>query len=323
VDYPSGAVFTSPPSPMLAQLDARLPQGERWAYEPKMDGFRGLLWRRDGATQLLSRSGRDLGPWFPELITAAESLPCNTLVDGEIVIADESGLADFGALQQRLTLARKFIGQAVASRAAILLVFDVLELEGEELTTFPLSDRRRVLEQLLAHGHRYLQVVSHTLDVQVAEAWLGVPGLEGVVAKRVDRPYVAGRGRDWVKVKRQRTIECAVVGVTGDLSAPRLVLGLRHDDGRLHHFAVSRPISVEDGGPLATLLAEAGPAEAAIKSRWQHDAVPPWRRVEPKLVCEVRVTNLDLGRWARFPVAFVRWRPDRSPDDCALDQLSS
>jgi ATP-dependent DNA ligase len=183
----SGAVFTSPPSPMLAQLDARLPRGERWAYEPKMDGFRGLLWRRDGATQLLSRSGRDLGPWFPELITAAESLPCNTLVDGEIVIADESGQADFGALQQRLTLARKFIGQAVAARAAILLVFDVLELEGEELTTFPLSDRRRALEQLLAHGHCYLQVVSHTLDVHVAEAWLGVPGLEGVVAKRVGR----------------------------------------------------------------------------------------------------------------------------------------
>jgi ATP-dependent DNA ligase len=101
------------------------------------------------------------------------------------------------------------------------------------------------------------------------------------------------------------------------------VLGLRHGDGRLHHFAVSRPISVENGGPLATLLAEAGQAEAAIKSRWQHDAVPPWRRVEPKIVCEVRVTNLDLARWARFPVAFVRWRPDRSPDDCALDQLSS
>lgn len=104
---------------MLAQLDSRLPRGERWAYEPKMDGFRGLLWRRDGGVQLLSRSRRDLAPWFPELTAAAETLPCNTLLDGEIVIADQSGQADFGALQQRLTLARKFITQAVAARSAI------------------------------------------------------------------------------------------------------------------------------------------------------------------------------------------------------------
>jgi ATP-dependent DNA ligase len=221
---------------MLAQLDSRLPRGDLWAYEPKMDGFRGLLWRRDGALQLLSRSGRDLGPWFPELTAAAESLPCNTFVDGEIVIADESGQADFGALQRRLSLARKFIAEAVAPRPAILLVFGVLELAGEELTTFPLSDRRRALEQLLVPGHPCLQLVAHTPDVQVAEAWLRVAGLEGVVARRVDRPYVAGRGRDWVKVKRQRTIDCAVVGVTVDLSAPRLVLGLRHADGRLHHL---------------------------------------------------------------------------------------
>jgi ATP-dependent DNA ligase len=288
-----------------------------------MDSFRGMLWRRQQAVQLFSRSGRDLGPWFPELTAAAKSLPCKTLVDGEIVIADESGQADFGALQQRLTLARKFLAEAVATRPAILLVFDVLELAGDELEARALSERRRLLERLLAPGHPCLQLVAQTLDIEVAEAWLEVAGLEGVVAKRVDRPYVAGRGRDWVKVKRHRTIDCAVVGITGDLSAPRLVLGLRHPDGQLHHFAVTHPIGAEEGGPLARLLAEAGPVEAAIRSRWQHDAVPPWRRVAPTVVCEVRVTNLDLGRWARFPVGFVRWRPDRSPQDCALDQLSS
>jgi len=101
------------------------------------------------------------------------------------------------------------------------------------------------------------------------------------------------------------------------------VLGLRHADGQLHHFAVTRPIGDEAHGPLPALLAEAGSSEAAIKSRWQHDAVPPWRRVEPRVVREVRVTNLELGRWARFPVVFVRWRPDRSVDNCALDQISS
>jgi bifunctional non-homologous end joining protein LigD len=125
-----------------------------------------------------------------------------------------------------LTLARKFIAQATTARPAILLASDVLELAGDELTALPPSERRRALERLLVPGHAWLQLVAHTPDIQVAEAWLAVPGLEGVVAKRVDRPSVAGRGRDWVKVKRQRTIDCAVVGITGDLSAPRLVLGL-------------------------------------------------------------------------------------------------
>ena len=309
---------------MLAQLESRLPRGDQWAYEPKMDGFRGQLWRRDGVVaQLFSRSGRDLGPWFPEIIRAAEALPRETLLDGEIVISDEGGLADFGALQHRLTLARKFIPDAIQDRPAILLVFDVLQLAGEQLANRPLANRRQVLERLLETGHPCLQLVTQTTDHAMAEGWLSVPGLEGVVAKRLDRPYVAGRARNWIKVKRQRTIECAVIGLTGDASAPRLVLGLRHADGRLHHFAVTLPIGAEAGEPLATLFAEAGPVEAAIRSRWQPDAVPPWRRVEPKVVCEVRVTNLDLGPRARFPVAFVRWRPDRSVDGCALDQLST
>ena len=122
------------------------------------------------------------------------------------------------------------------SRPAILLVFDVLELAGDELAALPLSERRRVLERLLLPGHPCLQLVAHTPDIEVAEAGLEVAGLEGVIAKRIDRPYVAGRGRNWVKVKRHRTIDCAVVGIAGDLSSPRLVLGLRHADGRLHHL---------------------------------------------------------------------------------------
>jgi ATP-dependent DNA ligase len=309
---------------MLAQLASRLPRGEHWAYEPKMDGFRGQLWRRDGpVAQLLSRSGRDLEPWFPEIISAAEVLPRKTLLDGEIIIADDGGQADFGALQHRLSLARRFIADAIQDRPAILLVFDILELAGEKLANRPLSDRRQALERLLDSAHPCLQLVAHTTDYEIAEGWLGLPGLEGVVAKRLDRPYLAGRARDWIKVKRPRTIDCAVVGITSDLASPRLVLGLHHADGHLHHFAVTRPIILHGDELLAALIAEAGTEESAIRSRWQHDAVPPWRRVEPKVVCEVRVTNLDLGRWARFPVTFVRWRLDRSVDDCGLEQLSS
>jgi ATP-dependent DNA ligase len=309
---------------MLAQLEPRLPKGEKWRYEPKLDGFRGLLWRHAGGQcQLLSRNARDLGPWFPELIQAAQVLPPSTLLDGEIVISDATGASDFGSLQQRLSTARSGVRELIRERPAVLLAFDVLKHAGTDLTNSSLHVRRRELEQLIDGLHPCLQLVAHTADASTAEDWLLLPTLEGVVAKRVDRPYTSGRVRDWVKVKRQRTVDCVVVGLAGEAATPKLVLALRHADGRLHHFAVSRPIAQEFAGPLSEVLTEAGGEEPAIRSRWQHDAVPPWRPVPARLICEVRVTNLDAGRWARFPAVFLRWRPDRDAEECGLEQLAT
>ena len=322
--YPPAPVLVFPFPPMLAALKHSLPIGDQWLYEPKLDGFRGLLRHgTNGHVQVLSRNLRDLAPSFPELVQAAPSLPAGTLLDGEIVIADESGHADFGALQQRLTVARRAAGQVALRRPAVLLVFDVLELGGVPLTELPLRNRRKRLEDFLPGLHPSLQLMTQTRDLALAQQWLALlPAWEGVVAKKSDGHYAPGR-RDWVKVKRHRTVDCVVIGLAGDAVNPALVLGLRHSDGVLHHFAVTRAMEADAGGPIADLLATARPEQAAIRSRWQHDAVPPWRRVEPTMVCEVRVTNLDLGRWARFPVAFVRWRTDRSVDDCGLEQLGS
>jgi ATP-dependent DNA ligase len=190
--------------------------------KPKMDGFRGQLWRREGtAAQLLSRSGRDLVPWFPELIRAAEVVPGKPRLDGEIVIADDRGQADFAALQHRLTLGAKVHRRSHPGPACRPSRVRCARTGGEELVSRPLVDRRQTLERLLDGVHPCLRLVAHTTDHEIAEGWLGVPGLEGLVAKRLDRPYVAGRARDWIKVKRQRTIECAVVGVCGVLASPR------------------------------------------------------------------------------------------------------
>jgi ATP-dependent DNA ligase len=112
------------------------------------------------------------------------------------------------------------------------------------------------------------------------------------------------------------------MGAAGDCSAPRLVLGLRHGDGKNHLFGLTRGLDRSQLGPLLPLLEHVAPEERAIRSRWQHDAVPPWRRLPAELVCEVRITVIDGGRWLRQPATFVRWRPDRSPEDCGLDQLS-
>jgi ATP-dependent DNA ligase len=129
--------------PVLARLESRLPIGERWRYEPKLDGFRGRLWHRTAATvQLLSRNGRDLGPWFPELVQAGHTLPPCTLLDGEIVIADEPGRVEFGARQARLTVERAHVARTAAERPAVLIVFDVLELGGDSVAATALWTNR-------------------------------------------------------------------------------------------------------------------------------------------------------------------------------------
>src|SRR6266508_2792092 len=173
-------VLNQPPVPMLAHLEARLPRGGVWRYEPKLDGFRGLLWHRAAsAVQLLSRNGRDLGPWFPELIQAGQKLPVGTLIDGEIVIADDEGSVDFAALQSRLSNARKRVPRMALERAAVLVAFDALEIDDLPLLDQPLAARRECLERLLQALHPCLQLIEQTADLQLAEDWLKLlPSIE-------------------------------------------------------------------------------------------------------------------------------------------------
>jgi ATP-dependent DNA ligase len=222
---------------MLARLNSRLPRGDVWRYGPKFDGFRGLLARgENGAVQLLSRNLRDLAASFPELVNAGRRLPSGTVVGGEIVIADDRGYSDFGALQHRWSVRGRMAHEVAKQRPAVPVVFDLLRLMTADLTQLPLVRRRARLEDLRGPGHNCLQLVSHTADAELAEDWLSLaPGLEGVVAKRADGRYWPGR-RDWVKIKRHHTVDCAGVGIAGELATPKLVLALRHPDGRLHHL---------------------------------------------------------------------------------------
>jgi ATP-dependent DNA ligase len=152
------------------------------------------------------------------------------------VICDDSGWVDFGALQARLGTARNTVVTEARERPAVLMVFDMLRLASVSLVGESLAVRRSELARLLEHHDPCLQLVDQTGEMELAQAWLTLPNVEGVVAKRADRPYVARRGRDWVKVKRLRSVDCVVVGLAGELAAPKLVLALRHADGRLHHL---------------------------------------------------------------------------------------
>jgi ATP-dependent DNA ligase len=204
----------------------------------------------------------------------------------------------------------------------VLLAFDLVRRGGTDLTGCALRDRRANLEVLLAENIPCLQLIAQTEVVEDAEEWLELlPSIEGVVAKRADGRYEAGQ-REWLKVKRRRTVDCVVIGVAGDMTRPWLVLGLRHADGKYHHAGLARCSKGMLGDELASILAQAGPEESPIRSRWQHAAVPVWRRVPPMLVCEVVYSTLDSKRWLRQPGRFLRWRPDRSPEDCWLEQLA-
>jgi ATP-dependent DNA ligase len=307
---------------MLAQVAPRLPVGEGWLYEPKLDGFRGILdVDAEGQVRLYSRNGNDLTRWFPELRVAGQILPRATTLDGEIVLANESGFADFAALQARLAGRGGHSTPAGLGRPATLAIFDVLQCAGRDLTDVPLHRRRGVLEDLVRACHPLLQVVDQTADIRQARDWLTlVPQLEGVMAKRARSRYVPGR-REWMKVKRRKTADCVVVGLAGDDTQPQLILGLRHT-GELHRFGWTRPVPAELAEPVPLLLAWSEPAERPLSTRWQHQEIPVWRRVPPVAVCEVSYTNVDAGRWLRFPATLVRWRPDRSATDCDLSQLA-
>jgi ATP-dependent DNA ligase len=213
VDYADRPVLAAfSPSPMLARQAPTLPQDPGWRYEPKLDGFRGLLRRTATGVRLFSRNGNDLAHGFPELADAGPSLPIDTTLDGEIMIFDAEGDSDFTLLQARLGLGPARALAASRQHRARLVAFDLLELAGEDLRGRALHLRCTELERLFLTKLPDLELGLQADDRERAQRWLDSElRVEGVVAKRADSHYWPGR-RDWVKVKRRYTADCVVVG---------------------------------------------------------------------------------------------------------------
>ena len=220
--------------PMEAELVRELPAGA-WRYEPKWDGFRGVLENDNGELALWSRNGRPLLRYFPELRPLGELLPPRSALDGEIVIARDGAL-DFDAMQMRLHPAESRIRRLSAEIPAEYVVFDMLLWDGEPVWKLPLDERRARVEALAAGGFR---VSPATRSIEEARGWLDrfeALGLDGVVAKRLGAPYLPGSREGMAKVKEHKTADCVVVGIRwkGDRSAvATLLLGLYRDDGGL------------------------------------------------------------------------------------------
>jgi len=335
-EFPEIDLPVRPPfPPMEARPAERIPGGEGWLYEPKWDGFRCLVFRQGAQVVLQSKAGQPLDRYFPEVVEAFTALPARSFVlDGEIVIQGESGL-EFDALLQRIHPAESRIRKLARETPAGFYAFDLLvNGRGTSLVELPLQERRDALEAFFAklpEGSVHLSPA--TPDRALAERWireLGAAGLDGVVAKRLEAPYLSGEREGMVKVKRQRTADCVVGGFRWAQYGDRvgsLLLGLYDEAGRLDHVGFSSSFTAEERQelePILTPLVESpgftGKAPGG-PSRWSRGRSTEWEPLRPALVCEVRYDHFSGGRF-RHGTKFLRWRPDKKPEACTFDQVS-
>ena len=311
---------------MEAELVRELPDGDGWQYEPKWDGFRGVLENVRGGLRLWSRNGRPLLRYFPELEALGELLPPDSALDGEIVIA-RAGVLDFDAMQTRLHPAESRIRRLSAEIPAQFVAFDLLLWEGERVWVRSLAERRSALEGRVAG----FALSPATRDRRTALRWLDqfeLAGLDGVIAKRLDLPYAAGSRTAVVKVKPEKTADCVVVGLrrkAGSEQIATLLLGIYGEDGGLDYVgsaAVAARRQAEFAALVEPLLVDAPERRFSEPNRWTGQAGGRLeeRAVRPELVCEVRYDKVQ-GRRFRHGTRFLRWRPDKDPRACTWDSV--
>lgn len=317
--------------PMEAKLVAALPVDGGWQFEPKWDGFRAIVPRLGDDIAIMSKSGKPLDRYFPEIVATIKAVGARAFtLDGELILP-VGGVLSFDALQARLHPAASRIERLARETPAQLMLFDCLMLDGRDLIDEPLSERRRCLEAFHAdHGGPALLLSDRTDDIDVARSWLARAGaaLDGVVAKRLTEPYRSGE-RAMLKVKQHRSADCVVGGFrpTSDgVGVASLLLGLYDDEGRLNHVGFTSGIAAAERSTmlrkLAPLIAKPGFTGKAPggPSRWNNGKENEWQPLRPELVAEVVYDQVTGDRF-RHGTKLLRWRPDKSPEQCNRDQL--
>nr|WP_295661081.1 ATP-dependent DNA ligase [Polymorphobacter sp.] len=319
-------------APMEAKLVDGLPDGDGWQYEPKWDGFRCLAFRDGGEVALMSKSGKPLARFFPEVEALVARLAADRFIlDGELIVTVDGALA-FDALQARLHPAASRIAKLSRETPAEFIVFDCLASGDRVLADEPLSVRREALETLMAgEDDAMLRLSPMTRDADAAADWLRLSGgaLDGIVAKRRDDIYRSGE-RAMLKLKPGRTADCVVGGfryASGSDQVGSLLLGLYDAAGQLNHVGFTSGIKDVDRAALTERLealveapgftgkAPGGP------SRWSTERSAEWQPLRPELVVEVTYDQVTLDRF-RHGTGFVRWRPDKAPRQCGMEQLA-
>jgi ATP-dependent DNA ligase len=317
--------------PMEAKLVDALPMEPGWQFEPKWDGFRAIASRCGDTVELMSKSGKSLARYFPEVVAVLAATGSRSfVVDGELILP-VGDILSFDALQARLHPAASRIARLSVETPAQLMLFDCLALGETILIDAPLAQRREAIERFhQAEGGPSLLLSPRTAEVAEARGWLARSGgaLDGVVAKPVGGAYRPGE-RAMLKVKQVRTADCVVGGFRRAKNGPQvasLLLGLYDDAGRLNHVGFTSALGSEDRKRLTATL------EALIKppgftgrapggpSRWNDGRESEWYPLEPELVVEVSYDQVTGARF-RHGTGLLRWRPDKAPCQCRMDQL--
>jgi ATP-dependent DNA ligase len=321
--------------PMEALSVGEIPTGDQWQYEPKWDGFRCLAFRDGAKVNLQSKSSKPLTRYFPELAAALKSLKADKFVlDGEIVIPID-GAFSFDALLQRIHPAESRIRKLAAETPTKLIVFDLLvDAPGKKLTGLPLSERRKKLE---AFAKKFIKKTPNialspaTTDPNVVKKWAKRAGnaLDGVIAKRLDLAYQSGNREGMEKIKTLKSADCVVGGFRYASKKPvvgSLLLGLYDEEGLLNHvgFIATGPAlaTAELTKRLEKLIAPPGftGGKPGGPSRWSTKRSTEWEPLKTKLVVEVQYDHFTGGRF-RHGTKFLRWRPDKSPKQCTINQV--
>lgn len=330
---------------MLAKMADELPQQEGFIFEPKWDGFRALVFRVGEEAYIQSRDLRPLNRYFPELERALEqSLPKGCVIDGEIVVAGANGL-DFDALQQRLHPAASRVAKLASQTPASFVAFDLLAAGGRSTMELPQAERRVRLERLLGQIPKPVYLTPMTRDRAVAADWLkrfDGAGLDGVIAKPETATYQPGK-RAMLKIKHARTADCVVAGFRwyhdSKDAVGSLLLGLYNEVGMLQHVGVTSSFTIamrrqlaDELGPLRKNALQDHPWRdwasgtddgnrmPGAQSRWSGGKDLSWEALRPERACEVKYDHMQGDRF-RHAAVFLRWRPDKPPQDCRYDQL--
>jgi ATP-dependent DNA ligase len=323
-----------PYAPMDALPATTLPRDDDWQYEPKWDGFRAVIFRDGASVEIQSKSGQALTRYFPELVEAFDLLkPQHFILDGEIVVPFADDLS-FDHLLMRMHPAESRVRKLASETPAWFIAFDLLVGERAKLfADLPLSERRKALETFARnYFHGPLRLSPMTRQFAKARDWFRMnAGLDGVIAKRRDAPYKSGeRGDAMLKIKKLRTAECVVGGfryASEGRTVGSLLLGLYDKRGLLNHVGFTSAFNGIDRhaltGELERLVASPGFTGQAPggPSRWNTKRSAAWKPLSPKRVVEVRFDHFTGGR-LRHGTTLLRWRPDKSPRQCTMAQVS-
>jgi len=320
--------------PMEAKRVDKIPSGDTWQYEPKWDGFRAIVFRDGDDVYIQSKAGQPLARYFPEIVDAFRALKTKELIlDGEIVVP-VGGRLSFDDLLLRIHPAESRIRKLAAESPAHFFAFDALFVKGKLLVEQPIERRREQLEAFFESvpDDSLMHLSPSTTDRKTAQQWfsgLGDVGLDGVMAKRLGEPYHSGDRDGMVKVKHLKTADCVVGGLRygeGTTTVGSLLLGLYDDERRLVYVGHTSSIKKDERVALTKKL-EALRGENAFEvrvpggpSRWATERTGEWEAVRPELVCEVEFDYFSQGRF-RHGSKFLRWRPDKAPRQCTMEQV--